>query len=85
MWSANEPALESVRGGGRLLFGAVAFFGGLFCLLSCSQFGERDFRIFRGNSSSIVELTSRVSLRIAKWVLVRREFFNSNLNDILFN
>lgn len=42
-------------------------------------------RIFRGSSCSVSDLVSKVTLRIAKWALVRKEFWNFNLNDILFN
>lgn len=34
---------------------------------------------------SSADLASRIDLRVAKWVLVRKEFSNFNLNDILFN
>ena len=46
---------------------------------------NRNDRIFRGSSSLSHELISRVALKITKWALVRKEYFNFNLNDILFN
>lgn len=39
-------------------------------------------RIFKSDFSSSEEL---ITLRIARWVLVRKEFSNSCLNDILIN
>lgn len=45
---------------------------------------ERYKRGFRDASSCIEDLVLVVSLRIAKQVLVRKEFMNINMNDILF-
>lgn len=45
---------------------------------------ERNNRIFKG-ASSMQDLISMVFLRVAKWASIRKEFFNINVNDILFN
>lgn len=46
---------------------------------------EINERIFRGSLSTVDALISRVDLRIVKWSVIQKEFFNFNLNDILFN
>lgn len=50
-----------------------------------SIWNERNDLIFWGSSMSSADLASRIALRVAKWVMVRKEFSNFNLNDILFN
>lgn len=56
----------------------------LFAILS-SIWRERNGRIFRGFSSSVAMLITEVSIRVVKWVLIRKEFENLNMNDILSN
>ena len=41
--------------------------------------------IFRGISSPLVKLIECVTLRVAKWAIVRNEFFNFSINDIFVN
>ena len=42
-------------------------------------------RIFRGSSSATTKVIFKVSLRIAKWALSKKEFSIFSLNDILHN
>lgn len=53
--------------------------------ISWSIWKERNNRIFRVTSSILVDMISRVTFRIAKWSLIRKEFSNVNLDNILFN
>ena len=46
---------------------------------------ERNDRIFKGVSSSLLVLINRISMRIAKWALIRKKCCNFSLNDILLN
>lgn len=64
-----------------VLLDVGVFYGGLSCLPFCDIFGGRGNK---GSSSSSTELISRLSLKIAKWALVRKEFTNFNPNDIFF-
>lgn len=41
------------------------------------------FKIFKGSSSLVKEMISGVKLRITKWALIRKEFSNLNINDLL--
>lgn len=54
-------------------------------LLFYGLFGEKNDRIFRGDSSSLSELIATVTLAIAKWALIRKEFSDFALNDIMVN
>ena len=42
-------------------------------------------RIFKGSFSSLVKLVSKTTLMVAKWAMVRGEFSNFTLNDIISN
>ena len=42
-------------------------------------------RIFQGAYASLLELIEVITLRVAKWALLRREFSNFSLNAILLN
>ena len=46
---------------------------------------ERNDRIFRGISSPLVKLIEGVTLRIAKWAMVRKEFSTFSINNIFVN
>ena len=50
-----------------------------------SIWNERNERIFRGSSSSVIDLIDNVAFRIAKWASIRKEFTNIYLNDIIYN
>ena len=55
-----------------------------FAMLWCI-WKDRNDRVFRNVSSTSEELVASISLMIANWALVRKEFSNFSLNDILFN
>ena len=42
-------------------------------------------RIFKGESSSPMDLIASINMRISKWALIRKEFSNFSLNDIIYN
>ncbi|XXG72211.1 hypothetical protein AAC387_Pa07g1359 [Persea americana] len=46
---------------------------------------EMNDRIFKRSSLLLTDLVSRITLRIVEWALVRKEFSNFSLNDILLN
>lgn len=87
-WCNPNAISEMAHGGGAGPGGA--FHGcGLYCFgrpfpsLSCGQF--RGKRIFRGPSSSIEDLISKMEFRIAKRVSTRKEFSNIKLNNLILN
>lgn len=43
---------------------------------------EKNERIFKDASSSVVSFVSALSNRIVKWALIRKEFANFTMNDI---
>lgn len=45
---------------------------------------ERNERIFKGKKSSLKKIISIAMVRIAKWVAIRKNFANVNIDDILF-
>lgn len=55
-----------------------------FCYIM-SIWGERNNRIVSSISPPIGALLEVVSLRVAKWVLIRKELNHVKLNDILFS
>lgn len=69
-----------------ILRGVVALFGGWSRSLSYGPFGgQENDRIFRGSFSSLADLITSITTRIAKWALVRKEFYVFTLNDIILN
>ena len=46
---------------------------------------ERNDKIFRVAFSSSVELITSITMRIAKWALVRKEFSNFYLDEVFVN
>eukprot|EP00268_Persea_americana_P018353 TRINITY_DN19126_c1_g3_i2.p1 TRINITY_DN19126_c1_g3~~TRINITY_DN19126_c1_g3_i2.p1 ORF type:complete len:118 (+),score=28.00 TRINITY_DN19126_c1_g3_i2:694-1047(+) len=63
---------------------ALALGSNSFCYIM-SIWGERNNRIVRSISPSIGALLEVVSLRVAKWVLIRKELNHVKLNDIFYS
>lgn len=81
-WCAPRDILKLVQfwGRGLVLWRIIPF------VILWTVWRERNERIFKSMSPSIIEkLASVVHLRIVKRALIRKEFGNITLNDILLN
>ena len=46
---------------------------------------ERNNKVFKGTFSSLTNLIDLITMRIARWALIRKEFSNSSIDDITVN
>ena len=80
-WCCLEKILEAAKAwmGGHILWRMLPF------VILWSIWRERKDKIFKGDFSSLLVLINRISMRIAKWALIRKECSNFSLNDFLLN